>query len=84
MMWSLEFARDYLKKEIYNNAGVSESEICRKPTDSYNMWSTKTVSKNEALSIYLDLFEKLKNRMDSIAWTDDRSTYEIPDFINKF
>lgn len=81
MMWSLDFARDYLKKEIYNSAGVSEVEICRKEADTYNMWSTKKVSKTEALNVYLEAFEKIKDRMWAIAWTDDRATYEIPDFI---
>lgn len=81
MMGSLEFAKDYLKDQIRWASAVSASEICRNSEKEYNTEKVQVVSKQEALSLYLDAYEKIKDRLTLIAWTDDRATYQVPDFI---
>lgn len=81
MMGSLDFAKDYLKDQIRWGSAVSTSEICRNSEKEYNTEKVQVVSKQEAISLYLDAFEKIKNRLTMIAWTDDRATYQVPEFI---
>lgn len=83
MMGALDFAKDYLKNQIYKSGGISDAEICRKPKDEYNHPKTESVSKQEAISLYMDAYEKIKDRLTIIAATDDRATYQVPEFIKK-
>lgn len=81
MMGSLDFAKDYLKDQIRWGSAVSASEICRNSEKEYNTEKVQVVSKQEAISLYLDAYEKIKDRLSAMAWTDDRATYQVPEFI---
>ena len=81
MMGALDFGKDYLKDQIRWGSAVSASETCRNEEKEYNTGNVQVVSKQEAISLYLDAFEKIQNRLTAIAWTDDRATYQVPEFI---
>jgi hypothetical protein len=81
MMGALDFGKDYLKDQIRWGSAISEAETCRKEEKEYNTEKVQVVSKQEALSLYLDAYEKIKHRLTLIAWTDDRATYQVPEFI---
>lgn len=81
MMGALDFWKDYLKSEILKGSAISDSEICRKEENAYTEWQYNVVSKNEAISLYLEAFEKIQSRLTAIAGTDERSTYQVPNFI---
>ena len=83
MMGALDFGKDYLKDQIRQQSAISASETCRKNESEYNTEKVQSVSKNEALNIYLTAYETIKARLTAIAGTDDRATYQVPDFIKK-
>lgn len=81
MIGALEFAKDYLKNSIMSGAGVSGAEICRKKETEYTTENTKAVSKEEAISLYLDAYETIKARLSIIAASDDRTEYQVPESL---
>jgi hypothetical protein len=67
MMGALDFGKDYLKDQIRGGSAISASEICRNEQKEYNTGKVQVVSKQEAISLYLDAFEKIQNRLTAMA-----------------